>query len=450
MRAVISDIPHEVEIQEHTLKNRHSEILEILSVSGPDVIAISVYLWNREYIQKLVPEIRKLLPHTKLVFGGPETDALRSRIQTLSSDVFIIGSGEGAWHRLAATDFAENGELDAEPTLPLASIPFCYTPEDKANIGGKLIYYEAGRGCPFGCVYCLSAEDHRNEIRFDVNNPSDLARMKQELDAIVALEPRTVKFIDRSFNIHKAQAHAIWKHVFGLNAEFHFEIYPDLLTEEDLLLLEQAPANRIRFEIGVQSTNDTVMQSIQRHSRWDKIMPILQALRSRTRINIHSDLIVGLPGETAASIIRSFNDLAMCYPHEIQLGMLKILPDTPMQEIAKARGYLWQDFPPYQVMQSDCLNFADICSFDDAAHAINLYWNKGEFDLCFRLLYQSMEPFDLVKEIMALHKSLDIPIHSLERIKRFRVFKQLLQKFPDISAAFREDCLRSNIVYASL
>jgi len=116
-----------------------------------------------------------------------------------------------------------------------------------------------------------------------------------------------------------------------------------------------------------------------RKSDWQKSRHYLNELRVKTKVRIHADLLVGLPGEDFDSIIHSLNELCRTRPAAVQLGMLKILPDTPMKEIAKERGYLWLDDPPYQILRSDALSYDEICYLDDLAHLLSLYWNKEEF-----------------------------------------------------------------------
>ncbi len=428
LRELIPKDRYQTELLEVTIKHQILEVLQLVHKSAPEIVCISVYIWNRLYVQRLVPELSKLLPELKLVLGGPE--ALHPELQKILRpiDITVKGYGEAAFKACLESGFCESGIIQSEDHLCLDQIPFVYQIDDHQRFKGRLLYYETSRGCPYSCIYCLSATDKRNEIRFDPGLKSDLERLYREIDILVAMEPKTVKFVDRSFNLYPELAHAIWSYVFTLDCkcDFHFEIYPELLQEKDLLLLEKAPENRIRFEIGIQSTNDSVMANVHRRSDWQKTKPVLSELRSRTKIRIHSDLICGLPSETRESIIRSINELASTNPHEIQLGMLKILPDTPMQEIADKLGYKYLSHPPYQVLASDTLDFDDICHFDDLGHIIGLYWNKNEFCNVFELWQKVISSYDIFCAILEMHHSRDYPLHSIEQRKRFLLIRDLI------------------------
>lgn len=428
LRELIRDLPYSVKMLDFTLKDHQTDALALIMKTRPDILCFSAYIWNREYLQKLLPDLRKLLPDSIFVIGGPEMPALSAMIPNSRFDRNIEGPGERAFLELAQEGFDSIGGSISRPGIPLCDIPFPYKSSDKARLSGKLVYYETSRGCPFECVYCLSASDARNEARFDMRDPKALKRLHRELDALVALEPKTVKFIDRSFNVHPALARAIWEYVIQLDCscDFHFEIYPDLLSEADICLLETAPPERIRFEIGIQSTDDAINLSSRRRSDWRKGKAVLIKVLQRTRIRVHADLMLGLPEQNEASVLRSIDELAPLFPHEIQLGMLKILPDTPMQEIAAQRDYLWEEHPPYQVLQTDLISFEQIIHLEALARVINLYWNKGEFADQWHALIPKHKASKLFGALLKHHLKHDLPLHSMAKPKRELVFAAVL------------------------
>jgi radical SAM superfamily enzyme YgiQ (UPF0313 family) len=400
------------------------QCVEAIYRQPAELLCFSAYIWNRQYLLSLLNILRQLLPQALFVIGGPEAAAFRG----ISGCQVILGAGEAAFYALADSGFTE---LDQQfPPLPLAQIPFPYQPEDRAELEDHLVYYECYRGCPYACVYCLSAGDFRSESRFDMDLAEDRQRLQAELDALIALRPRTLKFIDRSFNINQHLAHFIWEYAMldESSTDFHFEIYPDLITDEDLVLLEKAPLGKIRFEIGIQTINAEVAAACGRKSDWEKSRKVLLRLKQAGRIRVHADLLAGLPGENMASVLVSLDALCECEPAAVQLGMLKILPDTPMREIARERGYLWMDEPPYQVLSSDALSYSELCLLDDFAHLLNLYWNKEEFGGEWHLLMQKRKASELLEELLLIHAEHGLALHSVAKGKRQRVMESLVQR----------------------
>lgn len=427
LREILRGLPYRVRLLEFTLEEVPESVLAAIFRSRPDILCFSAYIWNKSCLQQLLPELKKLLPQTRIMVGGPE--ALQSDWGLGAQDFVVNGPGEGVLRSLAEAGFLQPGGVYASAAPPLRELPFPYRRSDRSALAGKLVYYECSRGCPFRCVYCLSALDQRQEQRFDPSLSQDRRRLFRELDRLVALSPRTLKFVDRSFNTQPGLARLIWEYAIccGAPCEFHFEIFPDLLNPEDLLLLEKAPPGRIRFEIGVQTVNASVSKACRRPSNWLLVKPILRALRERTAICLHLDLLAGLPGEKIPSILHSLNEVASVFPHEIQLGMLKILPGTPMRDIALQRGYAWMDAPPYQILATDTLGFTQISRLQELARIVNLYWNKGEFSQEWQnLLASGQIAAPLFQKLLLYHHRHSLPLHSISRQKRSEVFQNAI------------------------
>jgi len=424
LRNAVSDLDHEVEITELTLKQTVSEALEIICAKAPDVLCLSVYIWNVEYLIQLVPEVRKLLPHIIIVAGGPEISYNTSVAEHLNLDFLIRGYGEKAFRDLAEKRFASSGKVIAGEQVPLAQLPFPYLDSDQALLQGKMVYYEASRGCACRCIYCLSAREGKQDwLSAD--------RVCADIDKLLDLKPKVIKFVDRSFNHKKSWARSVWKHVIGLetNVPFHFEVHPDWLEQEDIEILSKAPEGRIQLEIGIQSIHPDTLISICRPSNWSKVKSSLEALKAHTRIPLHTDLIVGLPGENIEQITLSVNAVLKTLPHELQLGFLKILSGTTMHEYAKQHYYIWSDTAPYQVLQTPDLPFQDIMHLEKIALIINQYWNKGDFVTVWQKAVVWREPYECLEQLLQLSLEGDGSLHSIDRVSRFNLMAKWIEQF---------------------
>ncbi len=421
LREMIRDMDYPCKILSYTLKEPLLQVMEDIYRQRPDVIMLSAYIWNRQYLVRLQRELAKVLPEALFVIGGPEAQFFEESPQC----AVFTGPGEAAFLTLAEADFCPDALKDGISPIPLTDIPFPYRPADREDLSGHLVYYECYRGCPYHCIYCLSGCDDRSEPRFDLSLPGERERLYQELRALSALEPRTLKFIDRSFNVQKDLSHAIWDWIREEEPphDSHFEIYPDLLDGEDIRLLSQIPEGKIRFEIGIQSINGEVLRNCGRHSDWGKSRKGLLQLKDQTRVRVHADLIAGLPGENYASVIRSLDELCACEPAAVQLGMLKILPDTPMRKMARDRGYRYLDDPPYQVLASDALSFDELCELDQFAHLLSLYWNKEEYPVLWQTLLQKYTASTILKKLRDLHMERDLPFHSVSKQRRAQIME---------------------------
>ena len=422
LRTLITDLSHEVHILELTLKQPVSEALEIIYQAKPEVLCASVYIWNAEYWKQLIPEVRKLIPKVVIIAGGPEISFNQKSRDAVKPNILIEGCGEAAFRALAERNFACSEKVITGERMPLEQIPFPYTESDKARLHGKMIYYEASRGCACRCSYCLSARDEECE-------QLPVERVKTDLHKLIALQPKVIKLVDRSFNQNRKWARAIWQEVIKLETDipFHFEVHPDWLEEEDFQLLSQAPQGRIQFEIGIQSVHPQTLRMANRKSDWNKVKMNLEALRMRTAIPLHTDLIVGLPKEGNDEIRASVDAVLQTYPHELQLGFLKILAGTPLAEKASELGYIWSETAPYQVLQTSELEFDEIRLWEKIAQLINQYWNTGDFSTVWRKAITWREPVQCLFELLELNLGEDRQLHPLSRIKRFEQMAKWLR-----------------------
>ena len=65
-------IQDQIVIGEYTINNRVDYILEQIYKAKPDVLCFSCYIWNMDYVEKLITEYHKLCPVVPIWVGGPE------------------------------------------------------------------------------------------------------------------------------------------------------------------------------------------------------------------------------------------------------------------------------------------------------------------------------------------------------------------------------------------
>ncbi|MGI6545697.1 MAG: DUF4080 domain-containing protein [Fastidiosipilaceae bacterium] len=405
LRPSLTDGRLRISLVELTINEPLSWLEDALLKAAGDVYLFSAYIWNIEIVRKLCEAIKKGMPNVITGIGGPEVSytAKEELTRTPQADLVLCGEGEFTLYKMAeflalsdrAETFQSAEKLDAltnelarsipgligrEHTgpppiqVPLDDIPY-YWERGLPDLRHRMIYYESSRGCPFSCTYCLSSVE--TGIRY-----RSLELVLAELDQLSEDEAMLVKFVDRSFNADTDRALAIWRHLIsayrpGQRTTFHFEIEPNLLNEEALRTLETAPDGLFQLEIGVQTTDPEVLRVIRRHGDVRKIHEAVTRLRKAGNMHLHLDLIAGLPGESLAGIVKSFDDVMAMHPHALQLGFLKVLKGTAMEQTARERGMRWRDNPPYEIIASDALSFADLALLKEIETLLDRYYNSG-------------------------------------------------------------------------
>ena len=84
------------------------------------------------------------------------------------------------------------------------------------------------------------------------------------------------------------------------------------------------------LNLGIQSTNERTLEAVNRQVDPVEAHRTISRLAGLGNIHLHVDLILGLPFETRESFSTSFADIFAMGAHYIQMGLLKILPDTPI------------------------------------------------------------------------------------------------------------------------
>jgi radical SAM superfamily enzyme YgiQ (UPF0313 family) len=369
--------PEAIILREYHIGQNRLEIARDMALNSPDVLLLSVYIWNAELISAILPDLRAMLPRCRLIIGGPEAgyNAGVWLARHPELDLVVSGEGESAVAILAKSGFrteAYPDRLMVAPPVDFPAVPMPYRTEDFQALEHRYLYYESSRGCPFSCSYCLSSRSDHG-LRF---KPASLVRA--ELDEIVATRPMLVKFVDRTFNADKSRAREIWSHLIKCHgrsgSRFHFEVHPALLGPEDFDLLSEAPAGLFQFELGVQTIHESTRKIIHRTGDWPREKEAIQRLIALGTVHSHLDMIVGLPGEGMAEVGASFEELSDLGADHFQIGFLKGLPGTELRQRAGEYGMAFQAAPPYTVLRSFTLSPLELSAL---ARLEELYDNIG-------------------------------------------------------------------------
>jgi radical SAM superfamily enzyme YgiQ (UPF0313 family) len=392
LRSYCRQVCPDIAVREYTVNNEMLAILGDIYRACPDVLGLACYIWNIDATLTLAGLVRKVLPATVIVLGGPEVSYDPARVMEENPAVDYIVQGEGEETLTSLLVALESGrQPEGIPGLTyrsggaitagspqvigdLASVPFPYEEADMAGLQGRIIYYESSRGCPYSCQYCLSGATAG--VRF-----LPVPRVLNELAFFIAHGVKQVKFVDRTFNARRDHYLPILEYLAAQETytNFHLEIAADLLDADVLAVLKGAPPGRFQLEIGVQSTNDTTLTEIRRRNDWSRIVANVGALRAAGNIHLHLDLIAGLPHEDYRRFGQSFNDVYALKPHMLQLGFLKLLRGSGIRRTAGEHGYVFMDGAPYEVLANNYISYGEIRKLKILEEMFNQLYNSGRF-----------------------------------------------------------------------
>ncbi len=446
----------DVEIAEYTINQQKDDILMDIYRRRADILCFSCYIWNPDYIEELVRDMAKLRPDMPIWLGGPEVSYDAPDVLARLPEVTGVMKGEGEETFAGLCRFYQGGEGDLglrslrgitfrdrdgtvrdnpwRPVMDLNDIPFVY--HQMETFRNKIIYYESSRGCPFSCSYCLSSVD--KQLRF-----RDLEKVRRELQFLIDQEVPQVKFVDRTFNCRHEHAAAIWKYIAEHDrgiTNFHFEVAADLLNEEELEILGSMRPGLVQLEIGVQSTNPDTIREIRRTMDFGRVRGAVERIREKGNIHQHLDLIAGLPFEDMESFARSFGDVYALRPEQLQLGFLKVLKGSYMEEKKLEYGLVYKSRPPYEVLYTKWLSYEDMMRLKGIEEMVEVYYNSRQFTHTLEALEARYPSAFLMYDGLArFYEEQGLGQVQHKRSARYEILlRYITAEFPEEEERFRE------------
>jgi radical SAM superfamily enzyme YgiQ (UPF0313 family) len=245
-----------------------------------------------------------------------------------------------------------------------------YQHDDPSTLSNRVLYIETSRGCPYKCEFCLASLDNR--VRY-----LPMEHIKSNLRYLME-HGKVIKFLDRTFNVKKDFTLDIFQFILDHakpGQVFQFEITADILHPAILQFIkEKVPKGLFRFEIGIQTVNKKANLKVSRKQDFEKTKGVILELKDH--VDMHLDLIVGLPLDYWDDVKFSFESVFKLYPPELQLGFLKFLKGTPVREKYLDHGYVFDEKAPYQIIRSNYLSEQELYDITLLEHALEIYWNK--------------------------------------------------------------------------
>jgi radical SAM superfamily enzyme YgiQ (UPF0313 family) len=371
-----------------------------------NVVAFSCYIWNITQTLEVCKKIKAINPEIKILLGGPEVSYDWKNVIGLEQvDYIITGEGETPFKEfLDAFPNIENVPnlvfktpegTKHNPEAPMFDLKHFsglrpYRNDSPQELYNKVCYIETSRGCPYKCEFCLASLD--NKVRYLPNDDikANLLYLMQH--------GRVIKFLDRTFNIKKDFTIDMFKFILEHHRPenvFQFEITADIVHPDIVKFIhEHVPKGLFRFEIGIQTVNQKANLEVSRKQNFEKTKAVILSLQDK--IEMHLDLIVGLPLDKWEDIKYSFEEVFKIFPPELQLGFLKFLKGTPVREKYAQHGYVFDPDPPYQIIESNYLSKDELAQIVKLEEALEIYWNKKRAVNTFKYITEKYSVFDFM------------------------------------------------------
>jgi radical SAM superfamily enzyme YgiQ (UPF0313 family) len=365
------------------------QVVYYLSQSKPDVVGFSCYCWNIEKVLDTARIVKTIYPDIRIVLGGPEVGPIGPKYlrEYPFLDVVIKGEGEitfaellkyylgqGRLEEIAGISCRFNDKIietrDRPPIEDLSEIPSPYvegilTPRDKVS------YIETYRGCIFKCHYCFEGKN-LPKLRFFPDE-----RVKREIELFLSHpDIKTFHFVDTVFNFRKERLEKIAGMIAAANrygAELRtVEIIAEFVDEETVKQFKKAHVCSV--ETGPQTVNEDTLRNVNRFYKAEQFRNGVRLLEENG-IEVTTDLIIGLPGDTFFKFIKSVKTISNMKPTTIVFSILHVLPGTVLYDKSQGFGLKFDDKAPHLVLGTPDFPYEDIDKAVIMAYSLDKEYN---------------------------------------------------------------------------
>lgn len=353
----------------------------------PDVVAFSLYVWNRAECVSLADRLRRGEPGLTVIAGGPEATADPAGVlEEAPFDFLVVGEGELTMAE-ALDRLADAASLDGlagiarrsddgivvtrrPPVADLDTLPSPYLSGilDRHIADGVL--WQLSRGCSFGCDFCFDGMGERKVRRWS------LERIDAELDYLVRRGVKQVVVLDSTFNQDAGRAGQVLRLIRAKapHVHFHFEARAELLDGEQARLFAGITAS---LQIGLQTADPEVARGVRRPLNRGEFATRV-GLLNRSGAVFGFDLIYGLPGDSPERFRETLDFSLGLYPNSLAIFPLAVLPGTALAVRAAGLGLRHLESPPYTLMESPTFPAEEMAAARRLAAACDVFYSRGK------------------------------------------------------------------------
>lgn len=192
-----------------------------------------------------------------------------------------------------------------------------------------------GRCATGGCIYCSDrgsgdfAPDSHLSVREQIKRQRALYARKWDTTHCIAYFQAHTNTYAPLERLRALYEEALAEEgIVGINIATRADCLADDVVEYLAALAERTT---LTVELGLQSSNDETARRINRGHTYRQFLEGYEKLRRASgKIQICVHIILGLPGESDADMLRTVRDVAALLPDQVKIHLLHVLRGTPL------------------------------------------------------------------------------------------------------------------------
>jgi len=338
---------------------------EKLKALTPDVVGISVMTFTLYESCEVAKAVKRVLPTTKIVMGGPHVAIYPGETICLPYvDYVIYGEGEFAVHdllqALLAGDSPEGipGVITKETDISRITIQAVENLNSLLPPARHLIdtsHYRSilnqadrtttmmsSRGCPGQCIFC-DRPQWGNKFR----KRSATSVFNEVKDCYDKFDIKEFVFYDDTFTIDKQRVLDLCQLLADAKLPITWSVCAriDSVNEQMIKALARAGCNRIKF--GVETGSARLQKHIRKNLDLSRIHEVI-TMTAKSGIEIFGYFMIGLPSETHEEIEMTINLMCSLPFDYVQVAIFTPYPGTfAYKQLLEERKYgndYWREF----------------------------------------------------------------------------------------------------------
>lgn len=314
---------------------------EKLKAAPPDVVGLSMYLWNEDLLLDNARWIKENFPDTLIVASGPNADAsVEFLTKNWFVDVVVLGPGAEVFRRIVdaqidgkdyrdvdGVSYLQDNRVVKNKPVPRNQDPLIL---DYVNNFGDEVkhlldqYFKRYttvifptifiQGCPYSCSFCEQGTSLWTKI-----NKRDIKKLYSEIDLLRNYPNVIYEFADANFGI-VPEYENILDYIIEKNESGQFTMKRPPMAKNNVdvtynligKMIENKLLNNNNYGyIALQDTNPEVLKLNGRpvSKEFEKIEKFKEFTKNQEHKVNRVDIILGMPGQSFDSISKTISDL---------------------------------------------------------------------------------------------------------------------------------------------
>lgn len=236
-------------------------------------------------------------------------------------------------------------------------------------VKGPYTFIVTSRGCPAGCKFCIKHVNYQYSVR--LRSPEKLV---EEMEVLANLGVHHVQMYADLFTVNREQVMELCQRIQEKKLKMTWTCNSRVDFVDQEMLTEMAKAGCMLIAWGIESANESILKKAHKGYRMEQAGQALTWAKQAGIMN-WGYFIIGLPGETAASIQETIQ-LSKKLPLDIALFHVAApYPGTPFFFDVVENGW----FRPGTNWEEIDMDAGTVLDYPDLKAEDLLYWQRRAF-----------------------------------------------------------------------